>query len=174
MKTSTKLIVATVAGVFGVAAITGASIAHSRGGGHQFGNHHMKMGMHHNGRHSQMMDRFDVDGDGNITKAEIASAQKRAMAKHDADKDGALSLDEFQGLWLEHMQARMVRHFQHVDGDGDAKVTLDEMNGLMQQMMSRLDRNNDDAISKDEMRGRGDHRNNSEDGKRRRHGPKHD
>ena len=120
-----------------------------------------------------MMDRFDTDGDGKITKAEMATFRDEAMAKYDADKDGNLSLDEFQGVWLEHMQPRMVRKFQHLDSDGDAKVSSTEINNIMQRMMSHMDRNDDDVISKDDMRGRGGHHNDRDDDDRRR-GPKHD
>ena len=48
-----------------------------------------------------------------------------------------------------------------------------EINNIMQRMMSHMDRNDDDVISKDDMRGRGGHHNDRDDDDRRR-GPKHD
>ncbi|MBT5108732.1 MAG: hypothetical protein HOM25_08620 [Rhodospirillaceae bacterium] len=173
MKRSTKIITVAAMGALGLAALASTSIASGRWSGHQQGNHHMTMGMSQHGYGSRMMDRFDTDGDGKITKAEMATFRDEAMAKYDADKDGNLSLDEFQGVWLEHMQPRMVRKFQHLDSDGDAKVSSTEINNIMQRMMSHMDRNDDDVISKDDMRGRGGHHNDRDDDDRRR-GPKHD
>jgi Ca2+-binding EF-hand superfamily protein len=172
MKRSTKLLAAAGIIVLGVAAIAGTTIAsgrHGQGGqymGMSSGMHGKSMGsgMHGMGQHMnmssgmhgmRMMDRFDANDDGKITADEIAAVRDKAIADHDADKDGMLSLDEFQGVWLDHMRTRMVRHFQHMDVNGDGKVTTDEINTPMKYMMQRMDRNEDGAISKDDMRGHG-------------------
>lgn len=161
MKRSTKIITAASVIILGVGAIAGTGIA--RGYGHGGGHH--GMGGHGGGHHAmQMMERFDTDSDGKITAEEMAATRTKAMANYDADKDGGLSIDEFQSLWLEHMRSRMVRHFQQMDSDGDAKITQAEMTKLMDRMMSRMDRNEDGAISKDDRRGwRGHHRDRGDD-----------
>jgi Ca2+-binding EF-hand superfamily protein len=46
----------------------------------------------------------------------------------------------------------MVDHFQSLDDDGDALVTMAEITRPMDRMLSYLDRNNDGAITKDELR----------------------
>jgi hypothetical protein len=149
MKRSTKLLTAASVFVLGIATVAGTGNA--RGYGHK------SMGIHHGGHGMRMMERFDNDGDGKVTAEEMVAVRDKAMANYDANKDGNLSIDEFQGLWLEHMRPRMVRHFQRLDADGDAKLTQVEMKKIMQRIMSRMDRDNDGAISKDDRRGRGRH-----------------
>ena len=46
----------------------------------------------------------------------------------------------------------MVRHFQRLDQDGNAMVSLEEINNGMDRIMWRMDRNNDNVISKDDLR----------------------
>ena len=158
MKRSTKIIIATVAGVVAIGAIAGTSIASKRGGwggGCEYG---MSQGYggygHHRGggKGFAMIEKFDANKDGKLTAAELTAARDNAIAKHDADKDGKLSLDEFQGVWADLMRGPTVRAFQHLDANGDAKVTMDEIQVPMDRMMSRMDRNDDGVISKDDMR----------------------
>lgn len=168
MKRSTKIIAAVAIAALGITALAGTSIASKRGGygyHHGYGGYggygdHMgrghggQMGPGHGGGGFAMLDRFDTDKDGKITKAEIKAFQDKALADYDADKDGKLTLEEFQGVWSEFMRNRMVRQFQRLDADGDAKVTMDEIRIPMDRMMTYMDHNNDGVISKDDM-GRG-------------------
>ena len=102
-------------------------------------------------RVERMMERFDADGDGVLTRAEIDTSHGAMLKRFDANKDGVLDLGEYQGLWLDHMHARMVDHFQHLDEDGDGKVTGAELNAPMARMLRRHDANDDDRLSRDEM-----------------------
>ena len=80
------------------------------------------------------------------------AARKASITKYDANKDGQLSLDEFQGLFNEIMRQRMVRMFQKLDRDGDAKVTEAEITRRVDRMMARLDRNDDGEIERSELK----------------------
>lgn len=99
----------------------------------------------------QMFDKFDVDKDGAVSKAEISQVRKAELAKYDANKDGKLSLDEFQNLWLELARDRMVDHFQRLDNNGDAVVSEDEVASPMDRMMSFMDQNGDGMLTKKEL-----------------------
>ncbi|MGQ7794374.1 EF-hand domain-containing protein [Faunimonas sp. B44] len=99
-----------------------------------------------------MFEQFDADGDGRITQDEIDAVRGDRLARFDADKDGALSLEEYQALWLDAMRERMVRAFQAHDRDGDGKVTAEEFNARFDRMVERLDRNDDGAIDRSDMR----------------------
>ena len=126
-----------------------------------------------NGRHgmvTKLFDRVDADKNGAVTQAEVNTLRKTEMAKFDASKDGKLSLDEFENLWLSYVRERMVDHFQRLDSDGDAMVTSDEIATPLNWMMSWLDRNDDKKLTRDELsrhdslKGRNHHRGKDNDG----------
>jgi Ca2+-binding EF-hand superfamily protein len=160
MQKRTKIILAsTVAVVFLAGAVGVSKAKESFQGGFHSGSgfmKHARFGGHRkNAMHEKIFDKFDTNKDGTITKAEITGVRKSELAKYDANKDGKLSLNEFQSLWTDLMRDRMVDHFQRLDNDGDASVTESEIAKPMNRMMSFLDRNNDGAISKDELKRKG-------------------
>ncbi|HBT42149.1 MAG TPA: calcium-binding protein, partial [Rhodospirillaceae bacterium] len=103
-------------------------------------------------RAEHLFERYDTNQDGKITKDEITAARKASITKYDADKNGQLSLDEFQGLFNEIMRHRMVRMFQKLDRDGDAKVSEAEIARRVDRMMAHLDRNDDGEIERGELK----------------------
>ena len=106
---------------------------------------------------AMVIERFDVNGDGQITREEVTTVTAEKLKAFDADGDGALSLDEYKALWTDAMNRAIVRSFQFHDPDGDAKVTLDEYSDSFDRMFGRFDRNSDGVIAADEFGpGRGD------------------
>ena len=53
---------------------------------------------------ANLIDQFDTNKDGKLTQAEIDAARQERLAEFDADKNGALSLEEYQALWLDAMR----------------------------------------------------------------------
>lgn len=79
------------------------------------------------GRMGPMMSKFDADGDGTVSPEE-AHGQLQAMhSSFDANGDGTLSIEEFEMLHSSMIRDAMVDRFQHLDADGDGKVTAGEM-----------------------------------------------
>ncbi|HJL66989.1 MAG: EF-hand domain-containing protein [Rhodospirillales bacterium] len=161
MQKRTKIILASTAAAIVLIGAIGASKARE---GFQKGYHggpsymqHARFGGHGKGMGGpfgmadKVFDKFDVDKNGTITKTEIDGVRKNELAKNDANKDGKLSLNEFQTLWTGLMRERMVDHFQRLDSDGDAVVTEEEIAKPMDRIMSFMDRNNDGSITKDEL-----------------------
>jgi len=125
------------------------------GGGHGgMGMHDMGgMGMHDMGPMG-MLERFDRSGDGRVSQEDVDAVRAERHAAFDADGDGALSLDEYQALWLDAMRPRMVRAFQQHDADGDAAVTVDEFAARFAGMVARMDQDGDGVVTEAEMRQR--------------------
>ena len=164
MKTTTKIAVAFVA----LAGVAGAAVAaqadsrwHGREGGpgqhmqqarggdgmHRGGGHHGKR--HGGGRHMfGMLESFDANDDGKLSQEEIDQTRGERFGRFDADSDQALTLGEYEQLWLEAMRERMVDRFQDLDADGDGKVTDAEFQRPFAKMVRRMDRNDDGVIDR--------------------------
>jgi hypothetical protein len=139
-----------IALIAGLAVITGAGtlVAAAQAGG--WGGQHRG----HGGMMRMFSERYDTNQDGKITQAEIDANRTEWHGKFDGDKNGSLSLKEFEALWLEANRQRMVREYQRFDKDGDAAVTLDEYKKPLARFVQEHDRNGDGALSKEDRRKR--------------------
>ena len=136
MKTRTKIVIGGVAAVaLGAAAL--AHAGHGHWSKHGFGG---PMGRY-------ILESLDSDGDGAVTQAEVDAVRTERFARHDADGDGSLSLDEFAGLYAEATRGMMVRMFQKMDPDGDAHISTREYERPFAGLVERLDRNDDGVLS---------------------------
>lgn len=108
------------------------------------------------GRHGGMMqnftERYDANKDGKVSQEEIDTNRTEWFGKFDADKNGTLTLKEFEALWLEARRKEMVREFQKLDPNGDAAVTLDEYKEPLSRFVANRDRNGDGVISQEDRR----------------------
>lgn len=162
MKRHTKIFIS-VAGtmaIVGGIAFAGTHVM-AKGMGGMGGSHRM-----------EMIEKIDTNADGKITMAEIQAHRDQLHAEHDTDGNKAISLSEFEGIWLTHMRPLMVDRFQMMDDDGDGQITNAEVDKKMTWMMQRMDKNDDGAISIKEMyRGhkkyRGHHDDDDDDDDRR-------
>ncbi len=109
---------------------------------------------YHGGEMRNMMERYDTNKDGKVTQQEIDDNRTEWFNKFDADKNGSLSLKEFEALWLEAHRQEMVREFQRLDPNGDASLTLDEYKEPLSHIVANQDRNGDGALSRDDWRHR--------------------
>ena len=104
-----------------------------------------------------LIKQFDTNNDGKLTQQEIDAARQARLTEFDADKNGALSLEEYQALWLDAMHRAMVRAFQANDTDGDGSITIVEFQARFADLVEDLDRNGAGELTRDELRrpGRG-------------------
>lgn len=171
MKTRTKVMIATsLVALVGGLMVAGTSFADRRGpGGHGSEYGHMASREHHgdrstagerHGQHGRgmrgerLLESFDSNNDGKLTQAEVDQTRRDRLVQFDMDKDGKLSLQEYQALWLDAMRRHMVDRFQALDDDGDAAVTTEEFVAPFGKVVNRMDRNTDGELTRDELRRR--------------------
>lgn len=104
---------------------------------------------------TRMFEQFDTNNDGRVTQEEVNNARRDQLTRFDRNGDGQLSLEEYQALWLEVMRPMMVRNFQRHDTDGNAQVTVEEFQARFTDLVEEHDRNDDGAVTQDELRSRG-------------------
>lgn len=145
----TTLLIAGAAGIAGITALAGLAMADMEGGWHGRGH---DRGMFWQG----MFERYDANNDGKITQDEINNNRQAWYAEFDIDKDGKISLVEFEKLWLKARHRMMVREFQFLDVDGDGNVTLLEYKEPLENIVADRDRNGDGSLSREDRPPRGD------------------
>jgi hypothetical protein len=139
MSTRTKwTLAASALALFGGLSFAGLAIANP-GFGHHGGPFLMVA--------DEMLGSVDTNSDGALTQQEIDAAVTARYAAFDADKDGKLSLDEFQALWADLTRPIAVRAFQFLDPNGDGVVERTEADRRFGSLVARLDRNNDAKLS---------------------------
>ena len=149
MQRRTKVFIALGAvGVFGFMAVAGSAIADRAHG--MRGHHQGMMGNHFR----SLAERYDADQDGEITQEEIDRNRAEWHAEFAGDGD-AMTLEQFQDLWLRARNRQMVREFQSFDRDGDGRITLEEYQRPMADLVERLDRTDSQSLGRDDFERRG-------------------
>lgn len=129
---------------------TADSAGQSQRGGSNRGEGQRRMGggRHHGGGVVALMERFDLDKDGKITRAEFDEERARSFGDTDADGSGSITLEEFATFWQDRNARRIVRGFQRLDTDGDLSVTQDEYTARSKNFVERNDRNGDGVVTR--------------------------
>jgi hypothetical protein len=152
MKRSVKMALATsaVAVAAGLFLVGTGVAARGFGGPGGMGGMGMMGGLGH-----EMLQNVDTNGDGALTQDEINAGVDGRFVEFDADKNGNLSLAEFEALWAEITKPAAVRAFQFLDPDGDAAVAKAELEERFGTLVSRFDKNDDGMLSPDDRPHRG-------------------
>ncbi len=132
-----------------------------RGGSFQFGEGRPMRGGRFDAE--RMFERFDSNGDGEITPDEIPQRVQRMM-QLDRNGDGVLTREELSqgprggfgggpGMAPGGPGARAERMFERFDTNSDGTVTKDELPDGMLQFMERFDRDGNGVVTEDEVSG---------------------
>jgi hypothetical protein len=99
-----------------------------------------------------LLDRLDTDGDGIVSRAEIAAARQRLFSKLDLNGDGTLDADEIETLRdaimdrADAAQARLARQWRGMDTNRDGGVSEAEFTGRT-LLFDLADRDGDGRLS---------------------------
>ncbi len=140
MQKPTKIALVALAGLV---VIGGAAFSH-KGWNHGFRGYG-PMGFY------DMAERYDANKDGKISQEEIDTNRASWLAEFDGDKSSALSLQEFQNLWLKARNLQVIREFQQFDRDANGQIALDEYKLPLSKFVAEMDRDNDKAVSDEEL-----------------------
>jgi Ca2+-binding EF-hand superfamily protein len=105
------------------------------------------------GRFAAMFAMADANHDGTITRAEFDAARAARFLQMDADHNGSLSAAESPRWGSGQAQPTAAGGPEHVRGDanGDGSVSRAEWDAESTRMFSRLDTDNNGAISQAEL-----------------------
>jgi hypothetical protein len=157
MKQSVKIAIAAGALAVGGGLFLATASFAERGFGH--GRMAMMGGGHFGMLGHEMIQNIDTNKDDALSQEEINAAVNARFAEFDADKNGSLSLPEFEALWAEITKPVAVRAFQFLDPNGDAAVAKAELDNRFGAVVSRFDGNEDGVLSRAD--------------RPHRHGPRH-
>ncbi|HEY8507885.1 MAG TPA: EF-hand domain-containing protein [Steroidobacteraceae bacterium] len=120
------------------------------------------------GREAAIMQQWDTNGDGTVTRDEAQAAAAEQTAKRfdalDQNKDGVITADELKQLREARraaMQERFQEHFKAADTNGDGVLDESEASKGMPMLARRfaeIDTNKDGTISQDELKAHHPHR----------------
>jgi Ca2+-binding EF-hand superfamily protein len=149
MQRRTTLFIALgAAGVLSFIAVADSAFAdRKRGHGMHSGHHHGMMAR----QFRSMAERYDLNQDGEITQEEIDRNRAEWHAEFSGDDD-AMTLEQFQDLWLRARHRQMVREFQRFDRDGDGRITLEEYQRPMADFVERFDRTGSQSLTRDDFK----------------------
>lgn len=102
-------------------------------------------------------EKYDIDGDGQVTEAEFQAERETGYRRRDADSDGAVYSEEYVSEYetrliaqLEDQRKRQVDQaefrFTVLDKDENGVLSLDEFNASGTRMFETLDTNGDGTI----------------------------
>ncbi len=95
---------------------------------------------------------MDRDGNGRVTRDELAEHTIVQFQAMDRDTDGDLEPEEFLAAWLGSFRKSIQRHFATLDADGSGVITEDELSRVMVLQFARFDRDWDGAVTLEELK----------------------
>ncbi len=101
---------------------------------------------------ARLMERYDVDKDGKITRAEFDEIRTTLFGDADTDGNSSVSLEEFTTVWQDMNKERIVRGFQRYDTNGDLSISREEYTEGNIDFVKKHDRNGDGVVTEADRR----------------------
>tara|TARA_R110002051_G_scaffold74641_3_gene135963 strand:- start:2761 stop:3240 length:480 start_codon:yes stop_codon:yes gene_type:complete len=96
---------------------------------------------------------LDADGNGSLSVAELETARTSRFAEMDTDGNGAISLEELTAAQAHMAVQRAEQMLSRMDANEDGALQADEMKprgASAERMLSRIDADDDGEISEEE------------------------
>lgn len=101
------------------------------------------------GKGGEFIKRLDKNGDGNLAKDEAPEQLWSRMSRLDTNNDEVISAEEFAAARTRMSQPGQM--FERLDSNKDGKITQDEVPAPAWERIGKADRDEDGAVSKQEM-----------------------
>ncbi len=108
-------------------------------------------GRHHASGIVSAFERVDTDADGAVSRAEFDAHIAARQAGLDGNGDGMVSFEEAKAVRAAQRKQRARERFAKMDKDGDGVVSTAEASAGQERIFAFLDRNDDGAVSIDEL-----------------------
>ncbi len=102
---------------------------------------------------ARYFDRLDQKKQGFFTLADMQRIEAKAFVRIDDDKDGLVTLSEYNFGIPDEEQAvieRFTRRFRLADGDSNGRITMDEYMEFCAKVVTAADTNQDGMVTKEE------------------------
>ena len=102
---------------------------------------------------ARYFDRLDQKKQGFITAADMQRVEAKVFVRTDDNKDGLLTLSEYNFGIPDDQQAvidRFTRRFRLADADNNGSITMDEYMAFCERVVAAADANQDCMVTKDE------------------------
>jgi len=103
---------------------------------------------------SKFINKFDVNGDKQVTKAEFDTAMEQRFKKMDADNNGVVSKEEFKNNTKASHKKLAKNKKSKMDANNDGRISkqeyLDAKNRWAEKKFTKLDKNADGFLTEEE------------------------
>ncbi|MCU0839274.1 MAG: hypothetical protein MUE49_11220, partial [Rhodospirillales bacterium] len=103
------------------------------------------------GRGAMMIEMYDADGDGRVTREEFLAGHAVRFEEMDVNKDGSVTFEEFTVTFKGRNPERARAAFQRLDANGSGAIDKGEYDAVAEIRFERIDINSDGVITREEI-----------------------